>query len=399
MHFFNHFKSGFLHRAIPALLILVLAGCAGPGTIQPVPTSTPVQPSPVPPTPTRPAPTLTLAPTATPPAPQPVMLAGGAGHTCLLSGGQVRCWGAGQFGQLGAVVDGAFSVSGAPLKVKGLPEGVLDIAAGTYHTCALTSSQVLCWGQNDISQLGQRPAGDTGAPAPVAGVAGGLAIAAGGAHTCLVTVAGGVLCWGSGAGQPASVTGLAGKVRALALGYEFACALDEQGKVQCWGAGTSGQLGSGELADSPTPLQVSGLPAPARAIAAGAYHACALLEGGGVWCWGAAADADGARPAQITGLAGPVQALAAGDGHTCALLQDGAVQCWGDNYFGQLGQPGDPGTGLPSRGTPVSVAGLSPASALAAGTNHTCALLAGGSLRCWGDGSSGQLGDGSVKWK
>jgi hypothetical protein len=92
----------------------------------------------------------------------------------------------------------------------------------------------------------------------------------------------------------------------------------------------------------------------------------------------------------VSGLSNAV-AIAAGADHTCALLMDGTAQCWGRNDFGQLGDGS-----TTDRLTPVSVSGLSNAVAIAAGETHTCALLSDGTAQCWGDNGYGQLGDGST---
>src|SRR6185503_5829179 len=90
---------------------------------------------------------------------------------------------------------------------------------------------------------------------------------------------------------------------------------------------------------------------------------------------------------------GPVVQLATGGEHTCALLEDGAARCWGDNWDGQLGyaRPDEIGDDeLPSSVGVVDVGG--PVMQLSAGYWHTCALLEGGDVRCWGDNEYGQLG-------
>src|SRR5262249_40388411 len=78
-------------------------------------------------------------------------------------------------------------------------------------------------------------------------------------------------------------------------------------------------------------------------------------------------------------------AVAAGKSHACALLADGTVRCWGNNDFGQLGN-------TVTTPQPVPVVGLTNAVAIAAGPLYTCALLADGTVRCWGDNYFGQLG-------
>ncbi len=87
----------------------------------------------------------------------------------------------------------------------------------------------------------------------------------------------------------------------------------------------------------------------------------------------------------VTG--GRAHAIAAGNAHTCAIIS-GSVKCWGDNTYGQLGDGS--GTGSSS---PVDVSGLEEAVSLAAGGDHTCAL-AGGEVWCWGRNDHGQIGDG-----
>jgi alpha-tubulin suppressor-like RCC1 family protein len=82
--------------------------------------------------------------------------------------------------------------------------------------------------------------------------------------------------------------------------------------------------------------------------------------------------------------------IAAGGQHTCAVLTDGGVRCWGANEHGQLGN----GTKTRST-TPVPAIGITDAIAVAAGSFHTCALRATGRVSCWGNNVLGQLGDGT----
>ena len=86
-----------------------------------------------------------------------------------------------------------------------------------------------------------------------------------------------------------------------------------------------------------------------------------------------------------------VQAVAAGASSTCALMSTGGVRCWGDNTYGQLGD----GT-TTSRLIPPPVDVLMGVQSIAIGDSHTCALLQTGGVRCWGDNTRGQFGDGTT---
>ena len=147
-------------------------------------------------------------------------------------------------------------------------------------------------------------------------------------------------------------------------------------------------------------MQVSGNTSGITLVIAGSIHTCALTVAGGVKCWGDNADGqlgEGTRtarrtPVDVIGLTSGVTALAAGSNHTCALTTAGGVMCWGGNDEGQLGD----GTRL-GRKSPVDVMGLSSGvTSVAAGSSHTCALTNAGGAVCWGDNSLRQIGDGTL---
>ncbi|NOK14211.1 RCC1 domain-containing protein [Corallococcus exercitus] len=195
--------------------------------------------------------------------------------------------------------------------------------------------------------------------------------------------------------QPLAQRGLARKVT---VGSQHACALLETGGVRCWGG--TGLVGDGTRALRATAVDVRGLGSGVLAVSAGGLHTCAVLEGGTVRCWG-----DNARgqlgtgdtlpalePVEVPGLGDNVLGVAAGQAHSCALHAGGQVTCWGANDRLQLGG----GTQTHSTRA-VAVAGL-PANltALSAGATHTCASTAAGEAWCWGSNTSGELGDGQA---
>lgn len=228
-------------------------------------------------------------------------IATGWEHTCALtSNGGVKCWGYNQYGQLG---DNTTIDHYTPVEVTGLSSGVTALAAGQSHTCALTSSGgVKCWGYNDMGQLGDNFITNSLTPVDVTNLTSGVtAIAAGSWHTCALTSSGEVKCWGENSldqlgvnnstayhsSTPVNVLGLGSVVTAITAGYGHTCALTSSGGVKCWGFNGMGQLGGYSTTIDSTPVDVIGLTSGVTAITAGYIHTCALLtSSGGVKCWG-----------------------------------------------------------------------------------------------------------------
>jgi alpha-tubulin suppressor-like RCC1 family protein len=189
--------------------------------------------------------------------------------------------------------------------------------------------------------------------------------------------------------------------KAIAAGGEHTCAISRGGAVRCWGGNSAGQLGDGTTTDRSRPVGVLGLGLPVTAVALGWRHTCALTTAGGVKCWGhngfgQLGDGTGtgvrAQPVGVSGLDSGVIAVAAGGDHSCALIGAGGVKCWGQNSYGELGD----GT-TTDRSSPVDVTGLgSGVTAIATGGSHSCAITTTGAVNCWGFNRLGQVGDGTT---
>jgi alpha-tubulin suppressor-like RCC1 family protein len=333
-------------------------------------------------------------------------------YTCALTQvGGVKCWGRNYFGGLG---DGTTIDRHTPVDVVGLATEVSAISTGTWHTCALTTAGgIKCWGWNGFGVLGDGTGTNSPIPVNVVGLESGVkAISTGYSHTCALTQAGGVKCWGdnrwgqlgdgttSGKFKPTDVIGLATGVSVISAGDLHTCALMQAGGVKCWGDNGHGQLGDGTTTERLSPVDVIGLSSGVSSISGGELHTCALTQAGGVKCWGwngygqlgDGATTDLLTPVDVVGLVTGVSAISAGYGHTCVLMQAGGAKCWGKNLEGQLGD----GTNIDSP-IPVNVVGLeSGVSVISAGDFHTCALMLAGGIKCWGWNDYGELGDGTT---
>ncbi len=186
----------------------------------------------------------------------------------------------------------------------------------------------------------------------------------------------------------------------VAAGRFHTCALMSDGTVKCWGQNSNGQLGDGTTTNQLVPVSVVGLGGTAVSITAGIFHTCVLMSDGTMRCWGRNVNGqlgDGTTtqrntPTTVIGLGGTATAIAATSLHTCALMSDGTMRCWGRNSNGQLGD----GT-TTQRNTPTTVIGLGgTAASISMGTDHTFAVMSDGTVKCWGRNDSGQLGDGTT---
>jgi alpha-tubulin suppressor-like RCC1 family protein len=345
------------------------------------------------------------------PGPQPLVggLRANANSTCatIEEGGDVFCWGANEFGQVG---DGTTTDRLRPTRVGGAP-----LYSPPYpgdHVCAPDSNGLYCWGRNLSGEAGVGTTDPVPTPALVTGGLAFQQVAVGDDFTCGLANSGVTYCWGAndvgqlGTGTPGNSSApvqVAGdhQFHIVAAGGRTACGI-AMGQLLCWGNGADGELGNGQFGvTAGTPTAVIGAfqfyDVAIGANAAGQATVCAsTMEA--EYCWGKNSDGeigDGTKvrknvPTVVVGLPQGGQ-VAPGGSHTCARFGSGAVFCWGKG--GRLGN----GTSQASM-TPVAVTGGVVFAAIWSGRGHTCGRTDDEPSRayCWGDNARGQLGDGTT---
>jgi alpha-tubulin suppressor-like RCC1 family protein len=200
----------------------------------------------------------------------------------------------------------------------------------------------------------------------------------------------------------------AATVTSVDVGWDHACAL-HSGQVWCWGKNNYGQLGDRTVVNNTGAVRAkknnNNALENVTSLVTGGFHTCALTAGQ-VWCWGynnlgqlgdrTNGNRNGAvRAAKNNGnVLDTVTAIAAGSNHTCALTA-GQVWCWGNNLSGQLGDRSNVSRTGAVRAVKNNGNALTNVTAITAGSFHTCALT-NGEVWCWGANTQGQLGNGTI---
>lgn len=333
----------------------------------------------------------------------------GDAHSCGVSpDGVAICWGINQDGQLG--VSTPPNDPAEPVAIDD-PRTFTSVHAADDFSCGLDNGGTAwCWG----AARGTGGAGQSDLPVEVAGHV-FASIEAKFGHACgIEIVAQGddeVWCWGAGSdGQlgdgngadsetPVKVdlagSGATGNPTDLAIGLGHSCAVTDTDEAWCWGAGSDGQLGNDAMpASEPAPVQVMA-PAAFASIAAGQNFTCAR-GAGEVYCWGANADGtlgtgDTTPSAVPTGIGMDLLSLSLGVSHGCGIDPvTEVVHCWGLGAGFRLGT-GDETDQL----APTPIDGDFMATAIAAGSEHTCAVDPNLVPHCWGKNTNERGGTGA----
>ena len=397
-------------------------------------------------------------------------ISAGARVVCAtLATGAVTCWGHGTLGETG---DGnaANTAAGPPVYVNGAGPATWNSASvsvgGTRdnqkdHSCVVTSvGGVKCWGFGTSGQMGN---GSTTAnnPAPVdailssaaganpvarVNVTNGQNIASTQAHTCVIFdvpggVTGGVQCWGAGGTgalgdgkstssslpvivqNPGNTGPLTGATAISAGGQDEGnttnetCAIATNGAnsnaALCWGYAADGRIGDAGTTNRSIPTQVSGLTSGVKSITAGSSFACAVNSSSQAMCWGYngygvlglnnSGSGTHSTPSAVLGTGGTgnlgslTSIYGSGNDHVCAMSSTGGVYCWGNGTSGDIGD-----AGTTQRNLPVVVqqvgggAALANVVSLSVGDNFNCAVQSTGRAVCWGENGDGQLGNGDT---
>jgi len=379
----------------------------------------------------------------------------GNGYCTVLTSGSVACWGDNVYGELGNGTTGGQSCTDGPCdSTPGVVTGITTAAEviGSQggelpgYCALLTSGSVDCWGDNTFGELGNGTTGGQSCnngnapcnptPGAVSGVTTATSVVSdGGTDYCALLTSGSVDCWGTnsegdlGNGTttgpdcsgtcnptPGAVTGVTTAKSVVSDGDGY-CAVLTSGSVDCWGNNSSGSLGNGTTGGpdcsgmcNPTPGAVTGVTTAASLTSDDNSFAelsyCALLTSGSVDCWGdngsgelgnGTAGGTDATPGAVTGVTTAASLANDGDGY-CAALMSGSVDCWGDNSSGELGN--GTGTGPDCAGTcnptPGAATGVTTAKSVVSDDVGYCAVLTSGSVACWGDNHEGELGNGTT---
>jgi Regulator of chromosome condensation (RCC1) repeat len=363
------------------------------------------------------------------------LLGGSGGEVCVRqASGAVMCWE--RDGQVPLSAAGAVPLLPPTARAYLADYGAVGIGIG--DSCAVRDGGVVCWGEGSLQVLGRHsPVDAQPTPHEVAGLGAVTALAVGSGE-CALRADGTTVCWG-GPGSPWDLHAvpLPGPAASLVAYGSATCAIPAHPtaavRAWCWGQAEWAPLIMDRhprpayfeqpvalhwLHDVPNARDVAGAcvlrddgqvlcrqrhpffggepitPVTGISRARAITDGCALEVDGAVRCWATyeAVSASSPPPVARSMPLPPATAISGSPTHTCAVIAGGQLRCWGGNGHGQLGD----GTRT-DRATPVAVSALPPVAQVVVGASFSCGRSATGAVWCWGSNARGQLGDGSAR--
>ena len=331
-----------------------------------------------------------------------------------------------------------------------------SMSLGQDFSCGIMNDDnVRCWGWGEYGQLGSSNKNDigsvvntTGIDLPVVDIGPGLVpvqISSQGGHTCILTSVGSVKCWGvnfdyelglgrlqnqhvgddpneMGANLPTVNLGTGLTASSVVAGKGFTCAVISTNKrLKCWGYNDLGNLGLGDIAyrggpgtmGESLPYVDLGSGRTVKQVALGWHSSCAILDNDCLKCWGSLYSYEdfqrrGDQPGEMgdnlncvnLGTGRYAKQVSVGVGVACAVTDTDDVKCWGQNMAYELGYQDQAYRGVSAlqMGDNLPNIDLGPgrkAKKVSTGSGWTCVLMDNSQVKCWGGNSFGQLGNGN----
>ena len=329
-------------------------------------------------------------------------IASGSDSSCAISSGELYCWGDNSFSKL---TNGTWKGNRPqPFRV-GSNYNWEDISIGRLHSCGIASGKAYCWGYNFFGQIGN---GEN-------------------RYTYV--------------GITEVVTNLTTDWKMISAGFFFNCGINN-GELYCWGDNEYGQLGNGENGEGvleSTPQRI-GSGNNWETVSSGWAHTCAIASGelycwgnnisgmlgdgtteeklfptriglrtdwenisaqtyftcgiasGELYCWGEIPDYNEVSTTPVRiGTYSDWTDLTTGTEHVCGINKS-ELHCWGNNEYGQTGK-----TAPSSNNEPEKIGDSNTWQRVAAGNEHTCGIN-DGDVFCWGKNNEGQIGIGKSSY-
>ena len=329
------------------------------------------------------------------------------------------------------------------------------------HCVRFVDGAVKCWGRNDNGMLGLGDSAhrgdqpnEMGSNLPFVNLGAGRTVKwlapslRAEAHHCAITDENKLKCWGGGfwgqlgnenttnlGDQPNEMgdnlpyvnLGAGRTVKWAGTDYGVTCAITDENKMKCWGMNDNGNLGygdttrrgdnAGEMGDN-LPYIDLGAGRTVKSAAMGHFSVCAILDNDKVKCWGRngagtlglgdtnqrgdnAGEMGDALPYVDLGAGRTAKSVTGGLEYFCAILDNDALKCWGNGSWGNLGMGNNNSVGfgagqMGDNLLPINLGAGRTATTVYGGWASMCAILDNKNLKCWGYNGYGESGYGDT---